>query len=65
MSDKCYICEKKFYKVKNNNYIKVIGHCHYAGKYRGTAHKICNLLYNTAREIPVVIHNDYHFIMKD
>ena len=32
------------------------------------AHKICNLMYNTPREIPVAFHNgssyDYHFIMK-
>ena len=31
-------------------------------------HKICNLTYNTPREIPVVFHNgsgyDYHFIIK-
>ena len=46
------------------NYIKVRDHCHYSGKYRGTAHKICN----TPREIPVIFHNgssyDYHFIIK-
>ena len=43
-------------------------HCHYTGKYRGAAHKIWNLMYNTPREIPVVFHNgssyDYHFIIK-
>ena len=35
---------------------------------RGAAHKICNLMYNTPREIPVVFHNgsscDYNFIIK-
>ena len=51
-----------------NNYIKVRDHCHYTGKYRGAAHKICNLMYNTPREISVIFHNgstyDYHFIIK-
>ena len=67
MAPKCYICEKKFYNDKKNNCIKVRDHCHYTGKYGGAAHKICNLMYNTPREIPVVFHNgssyDYHFIM--
>ena len=68
MSDKCYICEKKFFEDKKNNYIKVRDHCHYTGKYKGAGHKICNLLYNTPRKIPVVFHNgsnyDYHLIIK-
>ena len=68
MADKCYICNKPFYKYKKNNYIKVRDHCHYTGKYRGAAHKTCNLMYNTPREIPAVFHNgssyDYHFIIK-
>ena len=59
MADKCYICEKKFFKDKKNNYIKVRDHCHYTGKY---------LMYNTPRKIAVVFHNgssyDYHFIIK-
>ena len=68
MTDKCYICNKPFYKDKKNNYVKVRDHCHYTGKYRGAAHKICNLMYNAPREIPVVFRNgssyDYHFIIK-
>ena len=36
-------------KKQNKNYIKVRDHCHYMGKYRGAAHKICNLRYNTPR----------------
>ena len=68
MAGKCYICHKPFYQDKKNNCIKVRDHCHYTAKYRGAAHKICNLLYNTPREIPVVFHNgssyDYHFIIK-
>ena len=47
---------------------KVRDHCHYTGKYRGSAHNICNLRYKVPKEIPVVFHNgstyDYHFIIK-
>ena len=63
-----FICQKPFFKDAKNNYIKVRDHCHYTGKYRGAACKICNLMYNTPRQIPVVFHNgssyDYHFIIK-
>ena len=68
IEDKCFICEKAFFEDAKNNYIKVRDHCHYTGKYRGAAHKICNLMYNTPRETPVIFHNgssyDYHFIIK-
>ena len=64
----CFLCKKPFFEGAKNNYIKVRDHCHCNGKYRGAAHKICNLMYNTPREIPVVFHNgssyDYHFIIK-
>ena len=40
------LCKKLFFKDSKNNYIKVRDHCHYTGKYRGAAHKICNLMYN-------------------
>ena len=60
----CYICKKEFDK---KNY-KVRDHCHYAGKYRGAAHNICNLRYKIPKEIPIVFHNgstyDYHFIIE-
>ena len=39
----CYICKKRFTTDDNNKkYHKVRDHCHYAGKYRGAAHDICN-----------------------
>ena len=42
-------------------------HRHYTGKYRGTAHSICNLRYKTPKEILVMFYNgstyDYHFII--
>ena len=60
--------KRNFIEIKKNNYITVRDHCLYTGKYRGAAHKMCNLMYNTPREIPVVFHNgssyDYHFIIK-
>ena len=40
----CYICKKEFDKRDKKNY-KVRDHCHYAGRYRGAAHNICNLRY--------------------
>ena len=53
--------DRKNYKVRD--------YCHYAGKYSGAAHSICNLRYNTPREISVVAHNastyDYHLIIKE
>ena len=53
----CFLCKKPFFEDAKNNYIKVRDHCHYTGKYRGTAHKMCILMYNTPREIPVIFHN--------
>ena len=42
---------------------------HYTGKYRGAAHSICNLRYETPKKIPIVFHNDstydYNFIIKE
>ena len=54
---------------KSINYWKVRDHCHYTGKYRDTAHSICNLRFDVPNEIPVAFHNgsnyDYHFIVKE
>ena len=65
----CRVCEKEFSTDnKDKKYHKVRYHCHYTGKYRGTAHSNCNLNYKILKEIPVVFHNgstyDYHFIIK-
>ena len=71
-SKKFVIYKKDFNTDKNDKnafklYHKVRDHRHYAGKYRGAAHSICNLRYKTPKEIPVVFHNgstyDYHFII--
>ena len=66
----CSICGKRILKKfsKSINYWKVRDHCYYTGKYRGSAHRICNLKCNVPNEIPLVFQNvsnyDYHFIIK-
>ena len=32
-------------------------HCHLTGKYRGAAHRSCNLNYRVPKVIPVIFHN--------
>ena len=67
----CFICGKIFLQklANNKNYRKVSDHCHYAGKYRGSAHSICDLKLNMHNGIPVAFHNgskyDYHFTIKE
>ena len=65
-----YICKKGFSTDDSNkSYFKVKNHCHYTGKYRGAAQKICNLRYKTPKEIHVVFYNSftyvYHFIIQE
>ena len=76
----CYICGRRYkmeekyaeelYGEKPEN-IPVRDHCHITGKYRGSAHKFCNLKLRLEPEsikIPVIFHNlkcyDSHFIMQ-
>ena len=65
-----HIC-KRIFKTGDDNkkYHKVRDHRHYAGKYRGAAHDICNLRYKIPKEIPAVFLNistyDYHFIIQE
>ena len=56
---KCWICDRK-YKPEEGENIPVRDHCHMTGKYRGSAHKKCNLKLQISAEkikIPVIIHN--------
>ena len=68
---KCVISVKKFENryLKDQKYRKVRDHCHYTGKYRGSAHSMCNLKYSVPKIISIVFHNksnyDYHFIIKE
>ena len=66
----CYICTEKFENkyLKDGKYCKVRDHWYYTREYRGAVHIICNLKYNTLKEISKVFRNgsnyDYHFIIK-
>ena len=66
----CHICEGKFCVDENDEDYKsrkkVKDHCHYTGKFRGAAHRKCNLNYKVPKNIPIIIHNasyDTHFII--
>ena len=57
-----YICKKMF--CNNKNQIlkfklckRVRDHCHFTGKFRGSAHSICNLNYKVFQQIPIKFHN--------
>ena len=56
---------KNSQRISKYIYRRVRDHRHYAGKYRGVAHSICNLKYTIPKEISVLFHNrpnyDYHF----
>ena len=64
-ADECHICNKKY----NETDVRVREHCHITGKYRGSAHKDCNLNFQISDKIPVIFHNlrgyDSHFIMQE
>ena len=68
---KCWICQRQ-YKGDEGENIPVRDHCHMTGKYRGSAHKTCNLRLQITAEkikIPVVFHNlkgyDGHLIIEE
>lgn len=53
---------------KDENYHRVLDHCHYTEKHRGVTHKIRNSRHKTPEEFPVGFHNgsnhDSHFMIK-
>ena len=63
---RCHICFKPFIDPKNCP--KVHDYCHYTGRYRGPAHRNCNLMYRIPSYIPVVFHSlsgyDAHLFIK-
>ena len=70
-STTCYICEKEYSDEESETNYPVRDHCHITGKYRGSAHNICNLKLRIDPDkikIPVIFHNlkgyDSHFIIK-
>ena len=48
---------------------KVRDHCHFTGKYRGAAHKLCNLQFKKPKFTPVIFHTlanyDCHLFIKN
>ena len=65
-----HICKENFFVDKDDknykNKRKVKDHCHYTGKFRGAAHRKCNLNYKVPKDTPIIIHNascDAHFII--
>ena len=58
----CHICNEELGEDR------VRDHCHLSGKFRGSAHKICNLKYKVSKFFPVVFHNlsgyDSHLFIK-
>jgi len=66
---KCYICNGDINDL-HPNCVKSRDHCHFTGKYRGCAHKSCNLSFNYYNfKIPVFFHNlksyDAHLIISN
>ena len=61
----CWICNEKLNKDKD----KERDHCHVTGKFRGAAHKKCNLKLRIPRKLPIIFHNlegyDGHIIFKE
>ena len=64
-STKCWICDNDY--VDNN--VKVRDHCYITGKYRGSAHRNCNVSLKLDHKISVVFYNlknyDSHLIMQE
>ena len=64
-STKCWICGNDYI----DNDVRVRDHCHVTGKYRGSAHRHCNINLKLNHKIPVVCHNlkkyDSHLIMHE
>ena len=52
-STKCWICDNDYV----DGDVKVRDHYHIAGKYRGSAHRDCNINVKLNQKIPVVFHN--------
>ena len=52
-SNSCWICKK----LIDNDEEKVRDHCHVTGKFRGAAHKSCNLNFKLTKKVPVIFHN--------
>ena len=52
-SSKCWICDNDYV----DNDVKIRDHCHITGKYRGSAHRDCNVNIKLNQNIPAVFRN--------
>ena len=63
-STRCLICHNDYI----DGDVKIRGHCHITGKYRGSAHRDCDMNVKLNHKVLVVFHNlqnyDSHIIMK-
>ena len=64
-STKCCICDNTYADAN----AKVKDHCHITVKYRGSAHRDCNINVKLNHKISIVFHNlknyDSHLIMQE
>ena len=64
-STKCWICDNDYI----DGIVKLRDHFHISGKYKGSAHRDCNINLRLNHKIPIVYHNlkDYisHLIMQE
>lgn len=62
-ASRCHICECLLWSNK------VRDHCHITGRYRGAAHRHCNLQYKIPKFIPIFFHNlsgyDCHLFIRE
>ena len=52
-STKCWICDNDYI----DGDVRVRNHCHITGKYRGSAHRDCNVNVKLNQKTPVLFHN--------
>ena len=61
--------EKRSEKRIDNNDEKVRDHCHITGKFRGAAHRSCNINLQLTKKVPVIFQNligyDSHLIFRE
>ena len=64
-SNNCWICNEFI----NNDEEKVKDHCHVTAKFRGAAHRNCNVNFQLTKKLPVIFHNlrgyDSHLILNE